>query len=126
MTLYYEAIADLEAALISIAAFDDFPGFAGGEVEVLFAMGTIGLRSRCDGVGELLVAVPLQINRVETVQFMGCGSHPVGSWAGHRCCVGVGAFWFRTAAPCFNDCRIDWAAATRLGGFLIAHERSRG
>lgn len=83
MALDDEAITDLEAALVSVTALDDFPSFTRGEVEVLFAVGTVGLRFGRDGVGELLVAVPLEINRVQTVQVMGCGSHPVGSWASH-------------------------------------------
>jgi len=83
MALYHEAVADLEAALVPVAAFDDFPCFAGGEVEVVFAVGTVRLGFGCDGVGELLVAVSLQINRVQTVQVMGCGSHPVRGWASH-------------------------------------------
>jgi hypothetical protein len=67
VTLYYEAIGDLEDSLVAIIAFNNLPRFTGREVQVIFAMWAIGRGVGCDACRKWLVTVTLKVYSIQAV-----------------------------------------------------------
>jgi hypothetical protein len=61
MAFYDEAVRDLEAALVAVVVFADFPRLAGRQVQAVFAVWTVWDRRGHYAAGECLGAVALQV-----------------------------------------------------------------
>jgi len=120
MTLHHKTIRHLEHPLVSVAALDYFPRLARRKVQVVFTMRAIRCCVRRDTRSELLVAVLLEVDSVETVEVVGCGFHAVGSGAGEACGVCVCSVDFGAGAPVIEDGGVGWTAGSWVHGRLVS------
>lgn len=67
VTFHDEAVRDLEASFIAGILLTNLPGLARTEMHCAFAMRAARYRVGGDARCELLIAVPLKIDSVETV-----------------------------------------------------------